>query len=104
MNVKSAFLHGELDRDIYMIQPMGFENNVHHEYVCKLKNALYGFKQAQKIWQDKIAEFLSWSGYLVTHAGSNLFVKANRCKLAIVLVYMYDLIITGDDDEEEIRV
>ncbi|CAL2236842.1 unnamed protein product [Prunus armeniaca] len=41
MDVKNAFLHGELYREIYMTQPMGFENKVHPEYVCKLKKALY---------------------------------------------------------------
>ncbi|CAL8099446.1 unnamed protein product [Prunus armeniaca] len=100
MDVKNAFLHGELDREIYMTQPMGFENEVHLEYVCKLKKALYGLKQAPKAWYSKIAKFLSRSGYLVTHADSSLFVKANGGKLAIVLVYVDDLIITGDDEEE----
>ncbi|CAL8997356.1 unnamed protein product [Prunus brigantina] len=100
MDVKNAFLHGELDREIYMTQPMGFENEVHPEYVCKLKKALYGLKQAPRAWYGKIAEFLSRSGYSVTHADSSLFVKANGGKLAIVLVYVDDLIITGDDEEE----
>ncbi|RVW83189.1 Retrovirus-related Pol polyprotein from transposon TNT 1-94 [Vitis vinifera] len=65
MDVKNAFLHGELDREIYMNQPMGFQSQGHPEYVY-----------------------------------SSLFVKANGGKLAIVLVYVDDLIITGDDVEE----
>ncbi|KAE8691720.1 Detected protein of unknown function [Hibiscus syriacus] len=69
MDVKNAFLHGELDREIYMTQPMGFQSQDHPEYV-------------------------------LTPADSSLFVKANEGKLAIVLVYVDDLIITGDDEAE----
>lgn len=97
MDVKNAFLHGELDREIYMVQPIGFQSKDHHEYVCKLRKALYGLKQAPMAWYGKIAEFLTQSGYSVTHVNSSLFVKASEGKLAIVLVYVDDLIITGDD-------
>ena len=100
MDVKNAFLHGELDREIYMSQPMGFQSQDHPEYVCKLRKALYGLKQAPRAWYGKIAEFLTHSGYLVTSADSSLFVKAKEKKLAIVLVYVDDLIITGDCEEE----
>ncbi|KAM1630317.1 hypothetical protein ACFX2K_018465 [Malus domestica] len=103
MDVKNAFLHGELDREIYMIQPMGFQSQDHPEYVCKLRKALYGLKQAPRAWYGKIAEFLTQSGYSVTPADSSLFVKANEGKLAIVLVYVDDLIITGDDEAEILR-
>ncbi|KAL5769820.1 hypothetical protein ACOSP7_013974 [Xanthoceras sorbifolium] len=103
MDVKNAFLHGELDREIYMIQPMGFQNEGHPEYVCKLRKALYGLKQAPRAWYGKIAEFLTRSGYLVTSADSSLFAKAKGGKIAIVLVYVDDLIITGDDVEEICR-
>ncbi|KAH9726925.1 hypothetical protein KPL70_008466 [Citrus sinensis] len=103
MDVKNAFLHGELDREIYMIQPMGFQNRGHPEYVCKLQKALYGLKQAPRAWYGKIAEFLTQSGYSVTSADSSLFAKANGERIAIVLVYVDDLIISGDDVEEIFR-
>lgn len=44
MDVKNTFLYGELDREIYMNQPRGFENKAHPEYICKLRKAFYGLK------------------------------------------------------------
>ena len=103
MDVKNAFLHGELDREIYMGQPMGFQSEDHPEHVCKLRKALYGLRQAPRAWYGKIAEFLTHSGYSVTSADSSLFVKAKGGRTAIVLVYVDDLIITGDCEEENLQ-
>ncbi|WOH04396.1 hypothetical protein DCAR_0623805 [Daucus carota subsp. sativus] len=100
MDVKNAFLHGELDRVIYMEQPRGFESKERSDYVCKLRKALYGLRQAPRAWYGKIGEFLVESGYQVTSADSSLFVKSKQGKLTIVLVYVDDLIITGDDIDE----
>lgn len=100
MDVKNAFWHGELDREIYMNQPKGFEDAVNPTHVCKLRKALYGLKQAPRAWYGEIAEFLTRSGYSVAHADSSLFIKEKEGKLAIVLVYVDDLIITGDDERE----
>jgi Reverse transcriptase (RNA-dependent DNA polymerase) len=96
MDVKNAFLHGELDREIYMDQPQGFESKTHPEFVCKLKKALYGLKQAPRAWYGKITKFLVRSGYIVATSDSSLFIKDIIGKLAIVLVYVDDLILTGD--------
>ena len=100
MDVKNAFLHGELDKDIYMEQPRGFESKIHPEYVCKLKKELYGLKQNPQAWFGKIGEFLVQSGFKVAPSDSSLFVKEKESRLVIVLVYVDDLIITGDFSEE----
>ena len=100
MDVNNAFLHGELDQEIYMIQLRDFEIITHLNYVCKLKKAFYGLKQAPKAWYSKIVKFLTQNGYVMAHANSRLFVKFEAAKIAIVLVYMDDLIITGDDERE----
>ena len=67
--------------------------------VCKLKK-LYGLKQAPRPWYGKIAEFLLSNDFSMAPADSSLFVKTRNGRLAIVLVYVDDLIITGDDEEE----
>ena len=100
MDVKNAFLQDELDKDIYMEQPRGFESKIHPEYVCKLKKAFYGLKQAPRAWYGKIGEFLVHSSFKVAPSDSSLFVKTKNGRLAIVLVYVDDLIITRDYSKE----
>ncbi|WVZ98659.1 LOW QUALITY PROTEIN: hypothetical protein U9M48_044067 [Paspalum notatum var. saurae] len=104
MDVKNAFLHGELDKEIYMEQPKGFQSKTHPEYVCKLKKALYGLKQAPRAWYGKISEFLIQNDFKVAPSDSSLFVKSKEGRLAIVLVYVDDLIVTGDNTEEIRRI
>ncbi|KAI3789909.1 hypothetical protein L2E82_02715 [Cichorium intybus] len=99
MDVSNAFLYGDLDHVIHMEQPMGFVSVQHPKFVCKLKKALYGLKQSPRAWFGKIAEFLEHNGYSITTADASLFVKAIGDKVAVVLVYVDDLIITGDLDE-----
>ncbi|KAL0367739.1 UNVERIFIED_CONTAM: Retrovirus-related Pol polyprotein from transposon RE1 [Sesamum radiatum] len=82
---------------------MGFLNLDHLEYVCKLQKTLYGLKQAPRAWYGKIAVFLTHGGYLMTSADSSLFIKAKERKIAIVLVYVDDLIIRGDCKEEVLQ-
>lgn len=74
--------------------------DVKPNHVCKLRKALYGLKQAPRAWYGKIAEFLVKNGYAMAPADSSLFVKNRDGRLAIVLVYVDDLIITGDNTEE----
>lgn len=63
MDVKNAFLHGDLDREIYMNQLMGFQSKKYHDYVCKVRKALYGLKKAPRTRYGKIVEFLTDCGY-----------------------------------------
>jgi len=65
-----------------------------------LKKALYGLKQVPRAWYRKIGEFLVHSAFKVAPSDSSLFVKSKDGRLAIVLVYVDDLIITGDYSEE----
>lgn len=100
MDVKNAFLHGKFDREIYMNQPVGFQSKDHLKHMYKLKKTLYGLKQEPRALYGKIIKFFIQEGYLVTPRNSNLFVKANGGKIAIILVYVDDLIIISDDELE----
>ena len=63
MDVKTAFLHGDLCEDIYMQQPKGFEEKSKEKMVCKLKKSLSGLKQAPREWYHKFHSFMLSQGY-----------------------------------------
>jgi len=58
MDVKTAFLHGVIKEDIYLMQPLGFEMHGRESHVCRLKKALYGLKQASRAWYSSIDVYL----------------------------------------------
>ena len=75
MDVKSAFLNGFLNEEVYVAQPKGFEDPHHPDYVYKLKKALYGLKQAPRAWYDRLTEFFTKKGYIRGGVDRTLFVK-----------------------------
>jgi len=96
LDVKNAFLHGILQEEVYMAQPPGFIDSQHPEYVCKLHKSLYGLKQALRAWNDKFTSFLPSLGFHTTYADSFLFVKKSGSSVVILLLYVDDIIITGN--------
>ena len=68
MDVKSAFLNGYLNEEVYVKQPKGFVDPHHPEHVYKLRKALYGLKQAPRAWYERLTELLINNGY---HKGGN---------------------------------
>jgi len=58
MDVKSVFLNGFIEEEVYVEQPLGFVDHIHPDYVLKLNRALYGLKQASKTWYDRHSNFL----------------------------------------------
>ena len=64
MDVKSAFLNGYVNEEVYVDQPLGFEDTSHPDHIFKLKKALYGLKQALRTWYDRLSTFLLNKGYL----------------------------------------
>ena len=63
MNVKKAFFQGELEEEVYMVQPPGFNSSTHPKVVCRLKKHLYGLKQAVCAWHLKIMQYLHRIGF-----------------------------------------
>ncbi|MCO5605419.1 hypothetical protein L7F22_059603 [Adiantum nelumboides] len=96
MDVKNAFLHGDLQEEVYMEQPPGFQDTGHPNYVCKLQKALYGLKQAHPAWHDKIARYLITIGFHMADADHSLYVKKTEAGILIITIYVDDLIIGGD--------
>ena len=100
MDVKNAFLHGELQEEVYVEQPPGYEDMSHPEYVCRLRKALYGLKQAPRAWHDRIAEYLVTIGFRRAHADHSLYVHESDAGIVVITIYVDDLIIVGDRDVE----
>jgi reverse transcriptase-like protein len=75
LDVKTAFLHGDLNEDIYMEQPEGFKVKGKENYVCKLKKSLYGLKQAPRQWYRKFDSFMGEQGFKKTSCDHCVFLK-----------------------------
>eukprot|EP00253_Pinus_taeda_P013959 PITA_13959 len=96
MDVKSAFLHGDLHEEIYMEQPIGFIQT-DSSLVCRLKKSLYGLKQAPRAWYAKMDSFLLESGFSRCHSDNTVYTKKVGKSLIILVLYVDDLILTGSD-------
>lgn len=95
MDVKSAFLNGELQEELYMTQPPGFKVARKEHQVLKLGKALYGLKQAPWTWYMKIDKCLIDQGFQRGPFDSNLYVKTTSSYIIILVIYVVDLIIIG---------
>ena len=63
MDIKTAFLHGEPEQEVYLRQPQGFEDEEHPDHVYRFDKAIYGLKQAHRAWYDTLAAYLLKNGY-----------------------------------------
>ncbi|CAL1363912.1 unnamed protein product [Linum trigynum] len=95
MDVKNAFLHGELQEEIYMKPPPGYP--CPPGKVCRLRRALYGLKQAPRAWFATFSRTLQSSGFTSSAYDSALFIRRTSQGIIILLLYVDDMIITGDD-------
>ncbi|GKB40741.1 zinc finger, CCHC-type containing protein, partial [Tanacetum coccineum] len=98
MDVKTAFLNGELDEEVYMNQPQGFIMPGNENKVCKLIKSLYGLKQAPKQWHQKFDEVVLSNGYLLNQADKCVYSKFDESgKRVIICLYVDDMLIFGTD-------
>jgi len=99
LDVKSVFLHGELNEDVFAEQPKGYEKKGSPNKVYKLKKALYGLKQAPRSWFSRIESYFVKEGFQKCHSEHTLFVKVSKeGKILIVSIYVDGLIFIGNDE------
>ncbi|GJX61870.1 putative RNA-directed DNA polymerase [Tanacetum coccineum] len=98
-DVKNAFLNGNLEEEVYMELPPGVMNSEKGK-VCKLKKALYGLKQSPRAWFGRFTKSMKAFGYRQSNSDHTLFVKRKAGKLTALIVYVDDMVVTGDDTEE----
>lgn len=97
LDVKSAFLHGEIQEEIYVHQPAGYIKQDRERQVYKLKKALYGLKQAPRAWYNKIEVYFVKEQFERCFSEHTLFTKKVRNNILIVSLYVVDLIFTGSN-------
>ena len=95
MDVKMAFLNGELNEEIYMQQPDGFVIDGQERKVCRLIKSLYGLKQAPKQWNDKINTTLTSVGFVVNEADKCVYYRHGGGEGVILCLYVDDILIFG---------
>ena len=95
MNVKNFFLSGNLSEKVYIQPPSGL--SIEPNKVCHLRRALYGFKQAPRAWFAKFHCTISRLGYITNHYNSTLFLRRTDKDTILLLLYVEDMIITGDN-------
>ena len=98
MNVKCAFVNGDLNGEIYMQKLEGFVSNPY--LVCRLKKSLYGLKQAPRAWYAKIDRFLLSLSFVQCKSDPNVYLKLIHGYLIIIFLYVDDLLITGSSKKE----
>jgi hypothetical protein len=95
MNVKTTFLNGELDEEIYMEQLAGFVENGQEGMVCKLLKSLYGLHQAPKQWHEKFDRTLTSTGFVVNEADKCVYYRYGGDEGVILCLYVDDILILG---------
>jgi hypothetical protein len=103
-DVKNAFLHGDLEEEVYMDVPPGYTANSESKVVCKLQRALYGLKQSPRAWFGRFSLAMKKYGYIQSNSDHTLFLKHQLGKVTALIIYVDDMIITGDDSEEISRL
>ncbi|KAG7559402.1 Ribonuclease H-like superfamily [Arabidopsis thaliana x Arabidopsis arenosa] len=97
MDVKNAFLQGELEEEVYMKPPSGLEDHNAPGKVFKLKKAIYGLKQSPRAWYHKLSTTLLDRGFKKSEADNTLFTLPSKEGIVVILVYVDDIIISGND-------
>ncbi|GJT11025.1 retrovirus-related pol polyprotein from transposon TNT 1-94 [Tanacetum coccineum] len=99
MDVKTAFLNGNLWEEVYVSQPDGFVDPERPNYVYKLKKALYGLKQAPRAWYDMLSSFLISNDFSKGSVDPTLFIRREGKELLLVQIYVDDIIFAASTPE-----
>ncbi len=100
MDVKNVFIHRDLQEEMYMEQPPGYVDQTHPNLVYSLKKALYSLKQAPRAWSDKIGQYFVTSGFQTSNANFSLYGKKTNHGIVVIVIYVDDLIIIGDNNAD----
>ena len=97
MNVKTTFLNGRLEEEVYMKQPEGFSSSVSKDLVCKLNKSIYGLKQASQQWYLKFHEVVSSFGFEKNVMDNCIDHKISENKICFLVLYVDDILLATND-------
>jgi hypothetical protein len=101
LDVKTTFLHGDLEEEIYMQQPQGYEVKGKENLVCRLKKSLYGLKKAPRQWYLKFDRFMTEHGYSRCHSDHCVYFKRlENGSYIILLLYVDDMLVAGSNMQD----
>ncbi|GJQ95498.1 ribonuclease H-like domain-containing protein [Tanacetum coccineum] len=95
LDVKNAFLNGDLFETVYMHQPLGFVDSRYPHHVCLLQRSLYGLKQAPRAWFQRFTGYATRAGFSHSRCDSSLFIYTQGSQVAYLLIYVDDIILTA---------
>ena len=104
LDMKNAFLHGDLEEEIYMDLPPGYTATSEAKIACRLQRALYELKQSPRAWFGRFSSAMRKYGFQQSNSDHTLFLKHYVGKITAFIVYVDNMIITGDDVEETSRL
>jgi hypothetical protein len=104
LDVKNAFLHGDLQEEVYMEIPPGLSKSEAVGKVCRLKKSLYGLKQSPRAWFDRFRRAICSMGYKQCNGDHTVFYRHFGRRITILAVYVDDIFITWDDEPEIARL
>ncbi|GJY98987.1 retrovirus-related pol polyprotein from transposon TNT 1-94 [Tanacetum coccineum] len=97
MDVKTGFLNGDLQEEVFVSQPEGFEDPNNPTHVYRLKKALYGLKQAPRAWYDTLSKFLMANNFFKGAVDPTLFTRKSGKHILLVQIYVDDIIFASTD-------
>ena len=100
MDIKNALFHGELQEEVYLVQPSGYEDIDHLDYVSRLHKSLYGLKHVPRAWHEKIAEYLVTVSFHIENVDHSLYVRRSETCIVVITIYVDDLIVEVNNNVE----
>ena len=99
MDVKTKFLHADLEEEIYMKKPEGFMVKGNKELVCRLKKSLYGLKQSPRMWYQKFDTYIRGLGFTRSKEDHCVYFKLIGDRVIYLFLYVDDMLLIGNDKE-----
>nr|CAN78017.1 hypothetical protein VITISV_002922 [Vitis vinifera] len=97
MDVKTTFLNGDLEEEVYMKQPEGFITNGNDHIVCKLKKSIYGLKQASRQWYLKFHDVISSFDFIENVMDQCIYHKVSGSKIIFLVLHLDDILLASND-------